>query len=119
MMPALKFKKQKLNWQLPARSAGSRHGCAVSFFAFIRAILNSSPTAEWRTQPMMTIDVESLKERINQLHIEHRDLDDVISRLSQSAAQDQLQLQRLKKRKLYLKDQIALLERQLTPDIPA
>ena len=68
---------------------------------------------------MMTIDVESLKERINQLHIEHRDLDDVISRLSQSTAQDQLQLQRLKKRKLYLKDQIALLERQLTPDIPA
>ena len=68
---------------------------------------------------MMTLDVESLKERINQLHIEHRDLDDVISRLSQSAAVDQLQLQRLKKRKLYLKDQIALLERQLTPDIPA
>jgi hypothetical protein len=68
---------------------------------------------------MMTIDVESLKERISQLHIEHRDLDDVISRLSQSTAQDQLQLQRLKKRKLYLKDQIALLERQLTPDIPA
>jgi hypothetical protein len=68
---------------------------------------------------MMIVDVDSLKERINQLHIEHRDLDDVISRLSQSAAQDQLQLQRLKKRKLYLKDQIALLERQLTPDIPA
>lgn len=68
---------------------------------------------------MMILDVEALKERINQLHIEHRDLDDVISRLCQSPAQDQLQLQRLKKRKLYLKDQIALLERQLTPDIPA
>ena len=39
--------------------------------------------------------------------------------LSESPAQDQLQLQRLKKRKLFLKDQIALLERQLTPDIPA
>lgn len=74
---------------------------------------------ERRTPPMMIPDVEALKERINQLHIEHRDLDDVISRLSQSPAQDQLQLQRLKKRKLYLKDQIALLERQLTPDIPA
>ena len=67
----------------------------------------------------MILDVEALKERINQLHIEHRDLDDVISRLCQSPAQDQLQLQRLKKRKLYLKDQIARLERQLTPDIPA
>jgi hypothetical protein len=68
---------------------------------------------------MVITDVESLKQRINQLHIEHRDLDDVIFRLSQSPAQDQLQLQRLKKRKLYLKDQIAMLERQLTPDIPA
>ncbi|OGA50505.1 MAG: hypothetical protein A3F74_03430 [Betaproteobacteria bacterium RIFCSPLOWO2_12_FULL_62_58] len=68
---------------------------------------------------MITADVEALKLRINQLHIEHRDLDDVISRLSQSPAQDQLQLQRLKKRKLYLKDQIAMMERQLTPDIPA
>jgi hypothetical protein len=66
-----------------------------------------------------TADVEGLKVKINQLHMEHRDLDDVISRLSQSAAQDQLQLQRLKKRKLFLKDQIAMLERQLEPDIPA
>ena len=68
---------------------------------------------------MITNDVESLKQRIDQLHIEHRDLDDVISRLSQNPSQDQLQLQRLKKRKLYLKDQIAILERHLTPDIPA
>ena len=66
-----------------------------------------------------TVDVESLKVKINQLHTEHRDLDDVINRLSQSAAQDQLQLQRLKKRKLFLKDQITMLERQLEPDIPA
>ena len=68
---------------------------------------------------MITADVEALKLRINQLHIEHRDLDDVISQLSRSTAQDQLQLQRLKKRKLYLKDQISTLERQLTPDILA
>ena len=66
-----------------------------------------------------TADVENLKLKIHQLQLEHRDLDDVISQLSHSAAQDQLQLQRLKKRKLFLKDQIALLERQLTPDIPA
>jgi len=66
-----------------------------------------------------TADVEGLKLKINQLHTEHRDLDDVINRLSQSAAQDQLQLQRLKKRKLFLKDQIAMLERQLEPDIRA
>ena len=68
---------------------------------------------------MHTTDGEVLRQRIDQLHLEHRDLDDVISRLSQNAVQDQLQLQRLKKRKLHLKDQLALLERQLTPDIPA
>jgi hypothetical protein len=66
-----------------------------------------------------TADVEALKQRINQLQIEHRDLDDVISRLSISPAQDQIQLQRLKKRKLFLKDQISVLERQLEPDVPA
>jgi hypothetical protein len=66
-----------------------------------------------------TADVQGLKQKINQLQTEHRDLDDVISRLSTSAAQDQIQLQRLKKRKLLLKDQIAILERQLEPDIPA
>ena len=66
-----------------------------------------------------TTDGEGVRSRIDQLHLEHRDLDDVISRLSVNPIQDQLQLQRLKKRKLYLKDQIALLERQLTPDIPA
>lgn len=66
-----------------------------------------------------TADVEALKQKIHQLQIEHRDLDDVILRLSQSPAQDQIQLQRLKKRKLFLKDQIAMLERQLEPDIPA
>ena len=68
---------------------------------------------------MHTTDGEVIRQRIDQLHLEHRDLDDVISRLSQNAVQDQLQLQRLKKRKLHLKDQIAQLERQLTPDIPA
>ncbi len=68
---------------------------------------------------MNTPEVEIVKSRIQQLHIEHRDLDDVIERLSRSGEQDQLQLQRLKKRKLYLKDQIFALERQLTPDIPA
>ena len=66
-----------------------------------------------------TADVQGLRQKITQLQTEHRDLDDVISRLSQSAAQDQIQLQRLKKRKLLLKDQIAILERQLEPDIPA
>jgi len=62
---------------------------------------------------------EAIEARIAELKLEHRDLDDVISRLIQTPVVDQLQLQRLKKRKLMVKDQIALLERQLTPDIPA
>lgn len=67
----------------------------------------------------MQTEIESLKQRINELHLEHRDLDDVIARLADKPGQDQLQLQRLKKKKLLLKDQISHLERQLTPDIRA
>jgi hypothetical protein len=67
----------------------------------------------------MQTDAESLKQRIHELHLEHRDLDDVIAKLALKPGQDQLQLQRLKKKKLLLKDQILHLERQLTPDIRA
>ena len=58
-------------------------------------------------------------ERLRQLRIEHRDLDDVISRLSLDFKVDELQMKRLKKRKLMLKDQIARLESQLIPDLNA
>lgn len=64
-------------------------------------------------------EIDDIQTRIAELKLEHRDLDDVILRLTQSPVLDQLQLQRLKKRKLMVKDQIAILERQLTPDIPA
>jgi hypothetical protein len=66
-----------------------------------------------------TADVFALRGRIEQLYLEHRDLDDVISRLLEFTPHDQLQVQRLKKRKLFVKDQITALEAQLTPDIPA
>jgi len=66
-----------------------------------------------------TADIATLKGKIEQLYLEHRDLDDVISHLLEATPHDQLQVQRLKKRKLYVKDQIIALERQLTPDIPA
>jgi hypothetical protein len=56
--------------------------------------------------------------RLHELRSEHRDLDTVIARLDGSAV-DQLQLQRLKKRKLKLKDEIAWLEGRLVPDIIA
>lgn len=62
---------------------------------------------------------EVLLKKLEDLRSEHRDLDDVIARLTEQAAYNQLQLQRLKKRKLMLKDQIAKLESKLLPDIIA
>lgn len=67
----------------------------------------------------MDLDVEALKGRLAALRSEHRDLDDVIARLAEHAPFDQLQLQRLKKRKLSLKDQISKIESELLPDIIA
>ena len=58
-------------------------------------------------------------QRLRALRIEHRDLDEVIARLSLDMHIDELQLKRLKKRKLVLKDQILLLESQLIPDLNA
>ncbi|MFO0988316.1 MAG: YdcH family protein [Alphaproteobacteria bacterium] len=53
------------------------------------------------------------------MRTEHRDLDDVIARVTEEAPFDQLRVQRLKKRKLMLKDQIAHIESMLLPDIIA
>jgi hypothetical protein len=58
-------------------------------------------------------------ERLRQLRIEHRDLDDIITRLTMDFKVDELQMKRLKRRKLLLKDQIARLESQLIPDLNA
>jgi hypothetical protein len=57
--------------------------------------------------------------RLVRLRLEHRDLDAAIEALREVPAPDQLQLARLKKRKLRLKDEIAMLEDQLIPDIIA
>jgi hypothetical protein len=67
----------------------------------------------------MDLDVEALKVKLAALKSEHRDLDDVIARIVERAPFDQLQLQRLKKRKLLLKDQILKYESELLPDIIA
>ena len=67
----------------------------------------------------MDLDLEALKAKLATLRTEHRDLDDVIARLAERLPFDQLQLQRLKKRKLLLKDQISKIESELLPDIIA
>ena len=65
------------------------------------------------------MDADEVKVRVVELEIEHRDLDTAIELLNESLTVDALQLQRLKKRKLQLKDQIIQLKMQLNPDIPA
>ena len=68
---------------------------------------------------MIDADIELLRRKLEELRLEHRDLDDVIARLAETAPMSQVQLQRPKKRKLMLKDQITLLESKLLPDIIA
>ena len=71
---------------------------------------------------MNSTDIEEqqiLKARLHVLESEHRDLDDVIERLSEDKPFDQVQLQRLKKRKLFLKDEMALVRSRILPDIIA
>ncbi|MER2520619.1 MAG: DUF465 domain-containing protein [Bdellovibrionales bacterium] len=62
---------------------------------------------------------DELKERLEGMKAEHRDLDDAILALSQRAVPDMIQIQRLKKRKLSLRDEISKLENNLVPDIIA
>ena len=69
--------------------------------------------------PLSEEEKAEIRQRLQALEIEHHDLDDVIGRLVGDPAQDRLQLQRLKKRKLLLKDQIQRLRTRLIPDIIA
>jgi hypothetical protein len=62
---------------------------------------------------------EEMRKRLAMLRLEHRDLDIAIAALADTDGPDQLQVARLKKRKLKLKDQIAMFEDYLTPDIIA
>jgi hypothetical protein len=78
----------------------------------------SFPLSKELTRQTMLADRDALLRRLHELRSEHRDLDTVIARLEGTGI-DQLQLQRLKKRKLRLKDEIAWAESRLLPDITA
>ena len=65
------------------------------------------------------MDDTQIAKRLDILRTEHRDLDSAIGALIDSGSTDQLQLARLKKRKLRLRDELAMLEDQLVPDIIA
>jgi len=67
----------------------------------------------------MTYDQSRLKEKLNELINQHSELDDAIERINEKIPFDQVKLQRLKKRKLILKDEIKKLNSQILPDIIA
>lgn len=75
--------------------------------------------ADWVAGGMESDDRSGLTEELGRLREAHSDLDAAIAALSEKAAPDQLQMQRLKKRKLQLKDRIRLIEDVLLPDIIA
>ncbi len=68
---------------------------------------------------MTEIDEDAIAAKIGELQEEHRDLDDMIARVEEGGTFDQLQLKRMKKRKLAIKDSIARLNNMLIPDIIA
>lgn len=67
----------------------------------------------------LLFDAEQIERRIEALTLEHRDLDEVIHQLHTISTVDRLQIQRLKKRKLVIKDVIEKLRAQLIPDLDA
>jgi hypothetical protein len=85
--------------------------------SIVRLALKYAPMSEAENN----VETETFRrlERLRELRIEHRDLDDVIHRLQMDIYVNEVQLRRLKKRKLMLKDQIARLESELIPDLNA
>lgn len=65
------------------------------------------------------MDNSEIKHRIHELSLEHKDLDDALNLMEEKPFIDELQIRRIKKRKLKLKDEILLLESKLIPDIEA
>jgi len=65
------------------------------------------------------MDNSAIKQRISELSLEHKDLNDAINLMKEKPFVDELQIRRIKKRKLKLKDEIQLLESKLIPDIEA
>lgn len=68
---------------------------------------------------MMKTDNSAIKNKISELSLEHKDIDDALNLMQEKPFIDELQLRRLKKKKLKLKDEIQLLESKLIPDIEA
>lgn len=87
-----------------------RHAFAVILFG---------PEDRGAGRPMESEEIRELRAVLGRLKQEHRDLDSAINALEESGRADPLQLKRLKKKKLFLKDEISRIEDQLLPDIIA
>jgi hypothetical protein len=100
------------------------HGCTLIKLQKFSRVYAIKPQNR-RNQPFwtdMTSDSSEqaqLRRKLAELQSEHRDLDDVIARLAERSPVDQLQIQRLKKRKLSLRDEMSRIENMLLPDIIA
>jgi hypothetical protein len=104
-------------------------GGRQAFFAHLHTLSRAAPadahdprfSAPMTDEEDNKVDTTTFRrlERLRELRIEHRDLDDVIHRLQMDLYVNEVQLRRLKKRKLMLKDQIARLESELIPDLNA
>ncbi len=70
-------------------------------------------------RPLNDAEISDIRLQLNELQVEHRDLDRVILQLMETPPPDELLMRRLKKRKLLLRDRILQLEQMLIPDIPA
>jgi hypothetical protein len=103
--------------RLPAHDHGSRRASGTCPVPACRTGQTNRHSSE--NPAMETRDIEHYRHRLVELRVEHRDLDDVIARLSRDPLVDELELKRLKKRKLMLKDMIAHLESKLIPDLNA
>lgn len=109
---------RRQNLQIAVRES---HSSSLLFIGCKRIILAHSPRLTLGLgQSDLTMNEQAeLEAELARLKQEHRDLDSAIEALESMIAGDQLQVQRLKKRKLALKDKIILIEDQLTPDIIA
>ncbi len=101
-------------------------GDGAALLALTRQLVDNAgiETRQTVTRPLMDFDNDSdeqlkLETELTRLRVEHGDLNDAISALEKVGGTDQLQIQRFKRRKLLLKDQISKLEDRLTPDIIA
>lgn len=81
--------------------------------------MDASGCGERALERMKRTNERELREQLTQLRAEHRELDEEIVSLETSGMADQLQIKRLKKKKLVLKDQMTAIEDQLLPDIIA